>query len=155
MNEGDCKSIGPLEIKDYISFEYPYLFVDYIENVEPGVEAIGVKNFSWNEWFFPVHFPGDPIVPGNLIAEAMGQVLGFTIQTLPGNQKKKAYLISTDKFRLFNKVRPGDTLRTIAKVTSFRRGLLVGHCEATVQGKRIAVADISLLLDGVDVVTPK
>ena len=147
-------SISSLEVLDYISFQYPYVFVDSIEKVIPGKEAIGIKNFTWNEWFFPVHFPDDPMVPGNLIAEAMGQVLGFTVQTLEGNKKKKAYLIATDKFRLLNKVRPGDILRTEATVTSFRRGILVGHCKSTANGKTVAVADISLLIDGVEVLKP-
>ena len=148
-------SISSLEIQDYISFQYPYIFVDAIEKVVPGQEAIGIKNFSWNEWFFPVHFPDDPMVPGNLIAEAMGQVLGFTVQAMEGNKKKKAYLIATDKMRLLNKVRPGDTMRTEAKVTSFRRGILVGHCKAMVKEKTIAIADISLLIEGIEVISRK
>lgn len=153
VNQG--YSICSLEIQNYISFQYPYIFVDAIEKVVPGQEAIGIKNFSWNEWFFPVHFPDDPMVPGNLIAEAMGQVLGFTIQTMEGNNKKKAYLVATDKMRLLNKVRPGDTMKTEATVTSFKRGILVGHCKATVNGKMVAVADISLLVEGVEVISPK
>lgn len=147
-------SISSVDVPSFFSFQNPYIFVDSIERVIPGVEAIGTKCFTWNEWFFPVHFPDDPMVPGNLIAEAMGQVLGFTVQAMEGNKKKKAYLIATDKFRLLNKVRPGDVLRTEATVASFKRGILVGHCKATANGKTVAVADISLLVEGVEVLKP-
>lgn len=147
-------SISSVDVPSFFSFQNPYIFVDSIERVIPGVEAIGTKSFTWNEWFFPVHFPDDPMVPGNLIAEAMGQVLGFTVQAMEGNKKKKAYLIATDKFRLLNKVRPGDILRTEATVTSFKRGILVGHCKATANGKTVAVADISLLVEGIEVLKP-
>lgn len=150
--QGFC--IGSIDVPSYFSFQNPYIFVDTIEKVIPGKEAIGIKCFTWNEWFFPVHFPGDPMVPGNLIAEAMGQVLGFTVQAMEGNKKKKAYLIATDKFRLLNKVRPGDILRTEATVSSFKRGILVGHCKAMANGKIVAVADISLLVEGVEVLKP-
>lgn len=148
-------SIPSTEIQYYVSFKYPYLLVDSIKEVVPGVHAIGSKNFTWNEWFFPIHFENDPMVPGNLIAEAMGQVLGFTIQSFPEYKQKKAFLISTDKCRFFNKVRPGDTLITKATVKSFRRGLLTGHCECEVDGIKIAIADISLLVEGIQIATPQ
>lgn len=152
--EDQERSIPSTEIQDYVGFKYPYLLVDKIEKVIPGKEAIGIKNFTWNEWFFPVHFENDPLVPGNLIAEAMGQVLGFVIQAMPEYKKMKAYLVATDKLRLTGMVRPGDTMKTTATVKSFRRGMLIGHCVAEVEGNKVATADISLLLEGITIASP-
>ena len=78
--------------------------------MEPGVKCIGVKNLTQNERFFPVHFPGDPCMPGFLQAEALTQVCALTILTMEGNKGKQVLLLSCDKLRLFQKVRPGDVM---------------------------------------------
>ena len=95
------------------------------------------------------------MVPGNLIAESMGQVLGLAAQSNEEHRGKKFYLVATDKLRLLNRVRPGDTLRTKAVIISYRRGLLSGHCESYVNDVKIAVADITLLEEGVVSLKPK
>ena len=148
-------TIPRTEIFNYFAFRPPYVFVDSVEYAEPGRYAIGLRYFPEDEWFFPIHFEDDPMVPGNLIAEAMGQVLGLCIQCMDEYRGKKAFLVATDKMRLFNSVRPGDTLRTKAIVTSFRRGLLIGHCESFVGDTKIASSGITLLFEGQPVITPK
>jgi 3-hydroxyacyl-[acyl-carrier-protein] dehydratase len=112
----------------------PFCFVDHVSDFEVQKHAYGYRNVTWNDWFFKVHYPNDPCMPGNLIAEAMGQMLGFTVLALPENKGKAALLVNTDGFRLFRKVRPGDKLILKADVLSYRRGLLRGHCEAWVGG---------------------
>ena len=148
-------TIPQTKIFEYFAFRPPYVYVDSVEDAEPGKYAVGVRYFPADEWFFPIHFKDDPMVPGNLIAEAMGQVLGLAIQCQEEYRGKKAFLVATDKMRLFNSVRPGDTLRTKATVTSFRRGLLIGHCESFVGDKKIATSDITLLFEGQPTITPK
>jgi len=147
--------ISQKELQSYFAFRPPYVYVDSIEEVAPLNYAIGVRYFPKEEWFFACHFSDDPMVPGNLIAESMGQVLGLAVQSNEEHRGKKFYLVATDKLRLLNRVRPGDTLRTKAVITSYRRGLLSGHCESYVNDVKIAVADITLLEDGVTSLKPK
>ena len=92
-----------LLLEDIIKIQqnrYPLLFVDKIVDLKPGKTAIGIKNFSYNEWFFPVHFKGHPNVPGVLMLEAMAQMLTVAITTLPGNKGKVTHAISHEvKFK--------------------------------------------------------
>ena len=66
--------LGPAEIRDLIPHRYPFLLVDRIEELEPGVRAVGIKNVTQKEPFFQGHFPDYPVMPGVLIIEAMAQV---------------------------------------------------------------------------------
>ena len=102
-----------LDIKGILEYQqnrYPYLLVDIVEEVIPGVSAKGYKNLSINDWFFDCHFPGDPNMPGMLQIEAMVQLSALTILTLDGNKGKVAYLSSASNLKWFRKVVPGDRL---------------------------------------------
>jgi 3-hydroxyacyl-[acyl-carrier-protein] dehydratase len=66
--------LGPAEIRRLIPHRYPFLLVDRIDELEPGVRAVGVKNVTQNEPFFQGHFPDYPVMPGVLIIEALAQV---------------------------------------------------------------------------------
>lgn len=143
------------EIDRYLLLKNPFCFVDHVTELEPEKYAYGYRNVTANDWFFKVHYPNDPCMPGNLISEALGQLLSFTALILRENEGKAALLVSTDNFRLFQKVRPGDRLDMKAEVISFRRGLLKGHCEAFVKDKRAAQADITLIIEGTNAIVPK
>ena len=77
------------QILEYQADRYPYLFFDRIDEVIPGQRCKGYKNLTHNEWFFPIHFPGDPCMPGFLQAEALTQVCALCILTLEGNKGKQ------------------------------------------------------------------
>ena len=141
-------------INKYLLLKPPFCFVDHVSNLVLGEYAAGSRTVTWNDLFFKVHYPDDPCMPGNLIAEAMGQILGFTILVYPENIGKVALLVSTNNLRLFKKVRPGDKLDMKETVLSFKRGLLKGRCEASVKNELVAVADITLMLDGVEMISP-
>ena len=70
-------------IKEIIPHRYPFLLVDCIEEMEPGVKAVGYKNVTVNEPFFQGHFPQQPVMPGVLIVEALAQAVSYTHLTLP------------------------------------------------------------------------
>ena len=88
------------EISRYLEVTPPFLMIDYVTKVIPGKMANGYKNFTNNEWFFPIHFPGHPNVPGALQLEALAQMLTVAITTLPGNKGRVTHAIShTVKFK--------------------------------------------------------
>lgn len=114
------------DIMGLIPHRYPFLLVDRMEDVRLGESAVGIKNVSMNEWFFPGHFPKSPIFPGVLIIEAMAQTAGAlvvkTLQMQQGTFQKEeqplVYFMSVEEAKFRKPVLPGDTLRL--KVTKDR-----------------------------------
>ena len=113
-------------IQQYQQNRYPCFFVDRISEVIPGKSAIGYKNFSFNEWFFPAHFADEPNVPGFIQLETLTQVFLMTFLTLPGNEGKKTSFVSVNNAQFKRKIVPGDRLDISAELISFRRGLAKG-----------------------------
>lgn len=104
------------EIQRLIPHRYPFLLIDKLVDVHLGQEAVGVKNVTMNEWFFPGHFPGNPIMPGVLIIEAMAQAAGtLVVKTLEHREnnvdsKKGVYFMSIEEAKFRKPVYPGDVL---------------------------------------------
>ena len=118
------------ENKQYIPHRYPFLLVDRIVEIELGKRALGLKNVTINEPFFPGHFPHNPVMPGVLIIEALAQaaaVLAFkTDGTIP-DKDAMVYFASVDNVRFKRPVVPGDQLmldveivRTIRNIWKFK-----------------------------------
>ena len=118
-------SLNCLELQEYQPNRYPFLMIDHVELVIPGKSAKGYKNLTLNEWYFPVHFPGGPNMPGALQLEAMAQMLTVAITTLPGLKGKVTHALShTVRFR--KEVLPGDRLDLETSVISWSRGIAKG-----------------------------
>lgn len=117
------------EIQKIIPHRYPFLLVDKIIELEEGKRAVGIKNVTINEPFFQGHFPGNPIMPGVLIVEAMAQVGGVISMTLEENKGKLGVFTGIDKVRFKKQVRPGDTLRIETEMLTMRRN--IAKVEAT------------------------
>ncbi len=136
----------------------PYLMIDKATSVIPSKKAYGYKNLSFNEWFFPVHFPGDPCMPGYLQAEALTQMFALTLLTLEGNEGKIALLLYCDKLKLYQKVRPGDRLDLETELISYRHGLAKGNGKAYVDGKLVCSCEMVITLSDSEerkVLTPR
>lgn len=133
------------EIKKIIPHRYPFLLVDCIEELEPGVKAVGYKNVTVNEPFFQGHFPQQSVMPGVLIIEALAQVGAVAVLSLEENKGKLAFFggIKNAKFR--KQVVPGDVLKLETEIIKCKGPMGVGKAVATVNGKVAAEAEISFI----------
>ena len=138
------------EIMQLLPHRYPMLLVDRVLEIDPdGTRIVGLKNVSANEQFFQGHFPGNPVMPGVLIVEAMAQcaaILG--LRDMPDREKKLFLFGGVDKARFRRPVLPGDQLR-LECVVLHRRSISVKiHGKATVDGQLVAEAELfSVLID--------
>jgi 3-hydroxyacyl-[acyl-carrier-protein] dehydratase len=111
------------QIRAVLPHRYPMLLVDRILEMEPGKRAVGLKNVTINEDFFNGHFPGQAMMPGVLILEAMAQVGGVLMLSLPECRNKLAVIGGIENVRFRKPVVPGDTLITEVEVLFFRRSI--------------------------------
>jgi 3-hydroxyacyl-[acyl-carrier-protein] dehydratase len=134
-----------LEIMERLPHRYPFLLVDRILELEEN-RVLGLKNVTFNEPFFQGHFPQEPVMPGVLILEAMGQVAAMMVLHLPGSESLAPYLTGVEHAKFRRPVRPGDQLITEAKAERFRRRVGKVSVRATVEGELAAEAVLGFLL---------
>lgn len=134
--------LGPAAIRELIPHRYPFLLVDRIEEVEPGVRAVGIKNVTQNEPFFEGHFPDYPVMPGVLIVEALAQVGAVGVMAKEEFRGKLALFAGIDGVRFRRQVIPGDVLRLEVEITRLRGVAGRGKGSATVDGERVCEADL-------------
>ena len=113
----------------------PYLLMDYATKVIPGKSVIGFKILKKNDWFFKVHWPGDPNMPGMLQVEAMVQMSSLIVFTLPNMENKTLYLADSNNIKFFRKIIPGDKLKIVSKLMSSSRGLYKFEAEGYIKKK--------------------
>lgn len=133
------------EIKALIPHRYPFLLIDRILEVEPGKSAVGLKNVTANEWFFPGHFPDHPVMPGVLIIEALAQVGVVATMSLPENRGKLVLFAGMDKVRFKREVGPGDRLALNVEITRARKSFGKGVGVAKVDGETVASAELMFM----------
>ena len=133
-------------IKDYQQNREPYLLIDYASEVIPGVSAKGYKDLNENEWFFRVHWPNDPNLPGMLQIESLVQMSALAILSLPGNKGKVVYLTSANNLKFIKKIIPNSRLNIETKIKNFKRG--VANCEGLgkINEEIVCKADFNLIV---------
>ena len=132
----------------------PYLLIDYASKVVPGKSVEGYKFLKKNEWFFKVHWPGDPNMPGMLQVEAMVQMSSLIILTLPNMGGKILYLTNSSNIKFFKKIIPEDKLKIISKLVSDKRGLYKFESEGYVKKKIACKAEFTLVLSDLSLIKP-
>lgn len=137
------------EILEYLPHRYPFLLVDKVLEVEQGKRIVTIKNVTINEPFFQGHFPGEPIMPGVLIVEAMAQswaILCFHTEPETEGQKSDVRFIGIDKCRFRRPVLPGDQIRFELEGISRKKTICKFRGKAFVDGKLVAEAELMAAL---------
>jgi len=136
-------------IMNSIPHRYPFLLVDRILELESRKRAVAIKNVTFNEPFFPGHFPDMPVMPGVLIIEAMAQTGAvLLLHDMPDRHSKLVYFTGIDGARFRKTVVPGDQLRFTLEVVNLRSRNCKMQGTAEVDGQRVAQATIlSALVD--------
>ena len=134
--------LGPAEIRELIPHRYPFLLVDRIEELDPGVRAVGIKNVSQNEPFFQGHFPDYPVMPGVLIIEALAQVGAVGVMAGGEHRDKLALFAGIDGVRFRRQVLPGDVLTMEVEIGRLKGRAGRGTGRARVGDERVCEAQL-------------
>lgn len=133
------------EIRQFLPQRYPFLMVDRVTEVQAGKSINGFKNVTANEEFFNGHFPGNPVMPGVLILEAMAQLSGILGFYTTGKRPADGFIYlfaGVDKVRFKRQVVPGDRLELQSEFTGSKLNIYKFTCRALVDGELVASADI-------------
>jgi 3-hydroxyacyl-[acyl-carrier-protein] dehydratase len=141
---------GPVEadrIQHYLPHRYPFLLVDRVVAMQrqPEKRLRAIKNISINEPFFIGHFPGNPVMPGVLIVEAMAQTAGMLAHLdaeFDGRKGELYFLVKVDNARFTRTVVPGDQLEMDVEQKRIVRGMGQYFCEASVEGQKVASCEL-------------
>jgi 3-hydroxyacyl-[acyl-carrier-protein] dehydratase len=135
--------LGATEIRELIPHRYPFLLVDRVDELEPGVRAVGVKNVTQNEPFFEGHFPDYPVMPGVLVVEALAQLGAVGVMANNEYRKKLALFAGIDGVRFRRQVVPGDVLSLEVEISRLRGSTGRGNGRASVGGERVCEAELT------------
>ena len=139
-------NLGADEIERIIPHRYPMLLVDRMVEIEDGARGVGIKSVTANEWFFEGHFPGNRVMPGVLIVEALAQVAAITLLRDVDQAGKIPMFGGIEKMRFRRPVTPGDQLRLEFTLERMRGPVGRGAVEASVDGQVVADGTISFAL---------
>lgn len=124
----------------------PFLLIDTVEELEVGVRVVAKKNVTFNEPFFAGHFPGNPVMPGVLIIEALAQTGAVAILSEPAFKGKTAYFAGINNAKFKQKVLPGDTLKLETKIIKVKGPIGVGEATAYVDDKLVCKAELTFAI---------
>ncbi|MBO8154137.1 3-hydroxyacyl-ACP dehydratase FabZ [Thermovirga sp.] len=133
------------KIRSFLPHRYPFLLVDRVLEVSDD-RVVGYKNVTINEPFFMGHFPEEPVMPGVLVLESMGQVAAMMIASKPEAKGLAMYLTGIEKAKLRRPVVPGDQLVTEAKLVKLRGKVGKVEAVAKVEGEVVAEAMFSFVV---------
>ena len=138
--------MGVKEIQEIIPHRHPFLLIDCIEELEPGLRAVGYKCVTYDESLFKGHFPQEPVMPGVLTVEALAQVGAVAILSMEANKGKIAYFGGINKCKFKGKIVPGDKVRLETKIIKQKGPVGVGEAIASVDGKTVVSAELTFMI---------
>ena len=134
------------QIMEILPHRNPFLLIDTIEELVPGEKAVAKKNVTMNEPYFMGHFPGNPVMPGVLIIEALAQTGAVAILCQDEWKGKTAYFAGINNAKFKQKVVPGDTLELTTEIIKVKGPIGVGKAVAKVNGKTACMAELSFAI---------
>lgn len=149
MSEDTKTTLGTadiMEIMKLLPHRYPFLLVDKIIEIDGDDSAIGIKNVTANEPQFMGHFPGNPIMPGVLLIEAMAQTAGAICARKVVGETSLVYFMTIDNARFRKPVVPGDRVEFHVTKQKQRGNIWKFHCDAMVDGQKVAEADVGAMM---------
>ena len=140
--------VSTKKLMDMLPHRYPMLLIDFMEKVDVNKSAIGVKNVSIGEPFFEGHFPGNPIMPGVLIVEAMAQTAGaLVVESLNlHGSGSLVYFMSIEKAKFRKLVLPGDILKLHVQVVKARTKVWKFKGQARVKDELVAESEFTAMM---------
>lgn len=133
------------QIMEIIPHRDPFLLIDEVEELEPGVRAVAIKHIKPDEDWFRGHFPQHPVVPGVLIVEMLAQAGAVCALSLPENRGRIAFFTGIDDVKIRRQVRPGETIRLEVELIKLRSQAGVGRALATVNGERAVSGELTFM----------
>ena len=133
-------------ILEYQKNRDPYLFIDHATKIYPGKSSEGYKDLKPDEWFFKVHWPNDPNMPGFLQLEALTQMSSLSILTMPNNKGEIMYLVSVNKVTFKKKIVPNSRLNIITKVIKYSNGFGTFEAKGFVNEEIACSGEFNLVL---------
>lgn len=147
---------GVEKIRECMLNVYPWLFLDRVIQIEPGKNLRAVKNFTYNEHFFPAHFPGDPSVPGFIQIECCMQAFLLTFLSLDQYKRRETADRVLNNVQVKRKIVPGESLEMVASLKSFSRGIAKGSVESYVNGEPALSFDVvAVVVDELEKFKPR
>ena len=147
MAENTLETLDIIELLKLLPHRYPFLLIDKIVDMDADNSATGIKNVTFNEPHFHGHFPGQPVMPGVLIVEAMAQVAGaISLKAAGSDQPSLVYFLTIDGAKFRKPVVPGDRLEIKVRKIKKRGNIVRFACEAFVDGAMTAEAEIQAML---------
>jgi 3-hydroxyacyl-[acyl-carrier-protein] dehydratase len=139
--------LGKAEIEAILPHRDPFLLIDEVVELEPGVRVVARRRVRPDEWYFAGHFPGRPIMPGVLIVEAMAQAGAVAVLSLEENQGRLALFAGIDGVRFKRIVEPGDELELTCDLERTRGPIGKGRAEARVGGELAARGTLTFAVE--------
>ncbi|MBX7143199.1 MAG: 3-hydroxyacyl-ACP dehydratase FabZ [Oligoflexia bacterium] len=138
---------GIAQIQKILPHRYPFLLIDRVVELVDNERVVAIKNVTANEPFFNGHFPGNPVMPGVLIVEAIAQTGAILAKTSKDGVGKnmQVLLVGANDVKFKKRIVPGDTLRIVVKSARKRRPLWIMDGEVFVDGKLVATGSISAM----------
>jgi 3-hydroxyacyl-[acyl-carrier-protein] dehydratase len=134
------------QISSVLEHEYPMLLIDGVSHIEPNLSCRAFKNITYNEWFFPAHFPKNPIVPGSLQIEIFTQVVAIPLvvsKNLKNSSNKKVLLAGVDKARFYKPLMPGDRFEIFTQIDRIAMGIANASVKGSVNDEIISECKIT------------
>ncbi len=135
-----------VDIQGIIPHRFPFVLVDRIIEAEPGKKAIGIKNVTSGEFYFQGHFPGNPIMPGVLIVEALAQTAGIAVGLMEEYKGYTGVFTGIESIKFRRQVVPGDTIRLETEILAIKMNIAKVKVKASVEGQTAAEGEIKFAM---------